>query len=60
MDDHERRNFSKIRFYGEIFEVNFTRAASVEKFMRRLSKQSSSREKNAKAFFGQEEKVRQK
>jgi hypothetical protein len=52
-DDHERRNLSKIRFYGEIFELNFSRAASVEKFMRKLPKQSLSQEKNAKAFFGQ-------
>jgi hypothetical protein len=37
-DDHERRNLSKIRFYGEIFELNFSRAASAEKFMRRLKK----------------------
>jgi hypothetical protein len=58
-DDHERRNLSKIRFYGEIFEVNFCRAASAEKFMRRLQKRSSSREKNAKGFFGQGERVRQ-
>ena len=36
--DHERRNLSKIRFYGEIFEVNFCRAASVEKFMKRMQK----------------------
>jgi len=41
--DHERRNFSKIRFYGEIFAVNFSRAASDEKFMRKLKK----------AIFGQ-------
>jgi len=37
-NNEERRNFSKIRFYGEIFAVNFSRAASVEKFMRRLKK----------------------
>jgi len=52
-DDHERRNLSKIRFYGEIFAVNFSRAASAEKFMRRMQKQSSSRQKNAKAIFEQ-------
>ena len=28
-DDNERRNFSKIRFYGEIFKVNFSRAAAL-------------------------------
>jgi len=52
-DDHERRNCSKIRFYGEIFAVNFSRAAIAEKLMRRLPKQSLSQEKNAKAIFGQ-------
>jgi hypothetical protein len=50
-DDHERRNLSKIRFYGEIFAVNFSRAASAEKFMIRLQKQSLSREKIAQAIF---------
>jgi len=52
-DDHKRRNFSKIRFYGEIFAVNFSRAARAEKFMLRLPKQSSSREKIAQAIFEQ-------
>ena len=42
-DDHERRNLSKIRFYREIFAVNFCSAASVEKFMRRMQKHSSDR-----------------
>jgi len=35
--------FVKIRFYREIFEVNLSRAASTEKFKRRLPKQSLKR-----------------
>ena len=51
-DDHKRRNLSKIRFYGEIFAVNFSRAASAEKFMRRLPKYSSDRGEKMRQFEG--------